>query len=66
MICIVCRKHATFDHTLFRGASPVHVTLCPECTTKTGADGHLAKIKATVDKTARHAVVEEFLKAVGK
>ena len=66
MICIVCRKHATFDHTLFRGASPVHVTLCGECATKTGADGHLEKIKSSADKTAKHAAVDEFLKAVGR
>ena len=66
MICMVCHKHASFEHTMFRGPSPVRVVLCPECTTKTGAEGHLEKIKGSTDKTAKHAAVEEFLKAVGK
>ena len=66
MICIVCKKHATFDHTVFRGPSPVKVTLCGECSDKTGAEGLLAKIKTAPDKPAKHAAVDEFLKAVGR
>ena len=69
MICAVCRKHATFEHVLFRGASPVKVGLCPECGTKVGAENHLATIKAahdSHDKPAHQAAVEAFLKAVGK
>lgn len=66
MICIVCKKHATFDHTFFRGPTPHKVTLCGECETKTGAHDHIAKIKGAPDKAAKHAAVEEFLKAVGR
>jgi len=63
---MVCHKHATFDHTVFRGPSPVKVTLCGECSTKTGAESHIAKIKGAADKTAKHAAVDEFLKSVGR
>jgi hypothetical protein len=66
MICMVCKKHASFEHTMFRGPSPVRVTLCDECKGKTGAEAHLAKIKGSADRPAKHAAVEEFLKAVGK
>jgi hypothetical protein len=66
MICIVCKKHATFDHTLFKGASPVKVALCPECVAKTGAETHLAAIKGAADRNARHAAVDAFLKVVGR
>jgi uncharacterized protein YlaI len=66
VICIVCKKHATFEHTIFKGTSPVKVCLCPECTEKSGAEAHIAKIKGTHDKAAKHAAVDEFLKAVGK
>ena len=66
MICIVCKKHATFDHTVFRGPSPVKITLCPDCTTTTGADTHLAAMKSAPDKVAKHAAVDALLKAVGR
>jgi len=66
MICILCHKHATFEHTVFKGASPVKVTLCPECTTKTGAEGHVAAMKTAADKPAKHAAAEALLKAVGR
>jgi len=66
MICIVCRKHATFEHTVFKGTSPVRVTLCQECSGKVGADAHLEKIKTAAKGDAKHAAVDEFLKAVGK
>ena len=66
MICNVCRKHATFEHSVFQGLSPVKVSLCPECSTSIGADEHLASIKNAPDKAAKHAAVDAFLKAVGK
>lgn len=66
MICIVCKKHATFEHTVFKGPSPVKVTLCPECTAKTGAEGHIAAMKAATDKAGKHAATEALLKAVGR
>jgi len=66
MICNVCKKHANFEHTVFRGISPVKVTLCGECSTRTGAEAFLAKIKDAPDKPSKHAAVDEFLKAVGR
>jgi len=66
MICIVCKKHASFDHTFFKGPTPVKVSLCPECVQKTGADDHLAAIKGAADRNAKHAAVDAFLKAVGR
>ena len=66
LICVVCKKHATFEHTVFRGPSPVKVSLCPDCTTSTGAENHLSTIKNASDKGAKHAAVEAFLKAVGR
>ena len=66
MICIVCKKHATFDHTVFKGPSPIKVTLCPDCTTTTGAEGHIAAMKSATDKVAKHAAVDALLKAVGR
>ena len=66
MICIVCHKHATFDHTVFKGTSPVRVSLCPDCTQKTGAETHLAAMKGAADRAAKHAAAEAFLKAVGR
>jgi len=66
MICIVCHKHATFEHTVFKGTSPVKVSLCPECTAKTGAEGHLAAMKSATDKAGKHAATDALLKAVGR
>jgi hypothetical protein len=66
VICGICKKHASFEHTVFKGMSPVKVTLCPECAQKAGAEAHIEKIKSTKDKAAKHAAVDEFLKAVGK
>jgi hypothetical protein len=66
MICIVCKKHASFEHTIFRGTSPVRVTLCPDCVQKTGAETHLAAMKGAADRDAKHAAADAFLKAVGK
>jgi len=66
MICIVCKKHASFEHTLFKGTSPVQVCLCPECVQKTGAETHLAAIKGAADRNAKHAAVDAFLKVVGR
>jgi protein-arginine kinase activator protein McsA len=66
MICMVCHKPATFMHTVFKGMSPVKVALCPECTTKTGAEQHVEAMKTAPDKNAKHAAAEALLKAVGK
>ena len=66
MICIVCKKHASFEHTIFKGTSPVRVTLCPECVQKTGAETHLSAIKSATHGDAKHAAVDAFLKAVGR
>jgi hypothetical protein len=66
MICMVCHKHANFEHTLFRGTSPVPVRLCDACKGQVDADGHLAKIKGAPDKVAKKAAVEAFLTAVKK
>ncbi len=66
MICNICKKHATFEHAVFRGMTPIRVTLCPECTTKTGASAIVERIKAAPDRAAKHAAAEELLKAVGK
>jgi len=66
MICIVCKKHATFEHTVFKGPSPIRVSLCPECTEKTGAEAHIAAMKAATDKVAKHAASDALLKAVGR
>jgi len=66
MICILCKKHATFEHTVFKGPMPHRVTLCGECSTTTGAQGHVDRIKSAADKTAKHAAVDEFLKSVGR
>ncbi len=64
MICMVCKKHASFDHTLFQGTNPVPVRLCPDCSSKVGAEDHLAKIKGAADKTAKRAAVDAFIAAV--
>ena len=66
MICTVCKKHATFEHTVFKGMNPVKVTLCSECSQKTGAEEHLAAIKGAAHGDAKHAAIDAFLKAVGK
>lgn len=66
MICILCKKHATFEHTVFQGVTPHHVTLCPECSSSTGAPDLVAAIKSAPDKPAKHAAVDQFLKAVGR
>jgi len=64
MICIRCKKHATFEHTVFQGTTAHRVTLCPDCASGTGAEDHLARIKGAADRNAKHAAVDEFLKAV--
>jgi protein-arginine kinase activator protein McsA len=66
MICSVCHKHATLEHTLWQGTVPHQVKLCADCNTKVGGDDHIARIKSAGDKTAKKAAVEAFLKAVGK
>jgi hypothetical protein len=65
-ICMVCHKPASFMHTVFKGMTPLKIALCPECTTKTQAEEHVAAMKATTDKAAKHAAMEALLKAVGK
>ncbi len=64
MICIRCKKHATFNKTVFQGTNPVKVTLCPDCTTSTGAETLMANIKGAPDRQAKHQAVDAFLKAV--
>lgn len=66
MICIKCKKHATFDHTVFQGTTPVRVTLCTGCEAETNAQVLFSSIKGAPDKAAKHAAVDNFLKAVGK
>ncbi len=66
MICIVCKKHASFAHTIFKGTIPVKVTLCPDCVQKTGAEEHLVSIKNAAHGDAKHVAIDAFLKAVGK
>jgi protein-arginine kinase activator protein McsA len=66
MICTLCKKHASFEHTVFRGTNAVKVGLCPECSQKVGADNHLEAIRTAAHGDAKHAAVEAFLKAVGK
>jgi uncharacterized protein YlaI len=66
MICIVCKKHATFEHTVFKGTSPVRVLLCPDCVAKTGAEAHVTAMKSAPDKAAKHAAQDALLKAVGR
>jgi sulfur relay (sulfurtransferase) complex TusBCD TusD component (DsrE family) len=66
MICNVCKKHATEEHTVFRGTSPVTLKLCAECSAARGVAGHLATIKGTHDKAAKAAAVEALLHSVGK
>lgn len=66
MICMVCHKHANFDHTLFQGTTPVPIRLCDPCSAQVGAQDHLAKIKGAPDKTAKHAAVDAFIAAVKK
>jgi hypothetical protein len=62
----MCGGHATFEHTVFRGTSPVKVRLCEPCSQKANATDHLAKIKAAPDHAAKSAAVESFLQIVGK
>jgi hypothetical protein len=66
MRCMMCNQHATFEHTVFQGTSPIKVKLCNACATKVDAPGQLAKIKAAPDHAAKNAAVTTFLKAVGK
>ncbi|MGQ0615094.1 MAG: hypothetical protein ACT4PV_15285 [Planctomycetaceae bacterium] len=66
MHCNMCKTHATFEHTFFRGTEPVKVHLCSECMRKVDAQGHVSKIKSATDKTAKRAAVDAFLKMVGK
>ena len=66
MRCVLCEQHATFTHTVFQGASPTTVKLCPACAEKVQADQHMANIKSAPDKDAKSTAVTQFLKAVGK
>ncbi len=66
MRCMMCHQHATFEHTVFQGTSPVKVRLCEPCAGKVDATGQLAKIKAAPDHASKNAAVAVFLKAVGK
>jgi hypothetical protein len=66
MICTVCKKHATEEHTVFRGTSPVTLKLCAECSAAKGVGTQLAAIKGTHDKAAKAAAVDALLLSVGK
>ena len=66
MRCVLCEQHATFTQTVFQGASPTTVNLCPECAQKVHAEELVASIKGAPDKDAKSTAVAQFLKAVGK
>jgi hypothetical protein len=66
MRCTMCGGHATFDHTVFQGTTPIKVRLCDGCAQKASATDHMAKIKAAPDRAAKAAAVELFLKVLGK
>lgn len=66
MRCNMCGGHATFEHTVFKGPAPIKVRLCEACSSKANANDYLAKIKATHDHAAKGALVDQFLKLVGK
>ena len=66
MICMMCRQHATFTQTVFQGASPVNIQLCPQCAAQVQAEHHRDVIKGAPSKEAKREAVAEFLKAVGK
>ena len=61
MLCMMCRGHATFSHTVFKGTSPTTVKLCPDCADKVRAEEHLRKIKEAVGHDAKTAAVDTFL-----
>ncbi len=63
-MCMRCRAHATFNHTVFQGTSPTTIKLCDECATSLGADGHIAAIKSASDHEAKNQAVTAFLAAV--
>lgn len=65
MLCMMCRGHATFSHTVFRGTSPTTVKLCHDCAEKIRAEEHLQKIKAAAGE-AKSAAVDEFLHELGR
>lgn len=66
MHCDLCRNHATWEHTVFRGAQPVKVHLCDSHKAQVRPEDQLAKIKSIQDKAAKQAAVDAFLAAVGK
>ena len=65
MRCVICKDHATFEHTVFKGTEPVKVRLCDACASKVEAEKHLSLIKDAPDHSAKNAAVEGFLKIVG-
>lgn len=66
MRCIMCGEHASHDHTVFEGTTPVKVRLCGPCGDKVDIAKHISTIKSAPDHAAKTSAVEELLRAVGK
>ena len=66
MLCMMCRGHATFSHTVFKGTAATTVKLCHECAEKVRADEYLSRIKGAADHDEKTAAVDEFLQAIGQ
>ena len=63
-MCMRCKAHATFNHTVFQGTSPTTIKLCDDCATSLGAEGHLEAIKGASDHEEKNRAVTAFLAAV--
>ena len=63
-LCMKCRSHATFNHTVFQGTAPTTIKLCDDCAAQIDAEGHLANIKSAADHDAKTQAVDDFLAAV--
>jgi len=66
MHCDLCRNHATWEQTVFRGTQPVKVHLCETHKAQVQPEDQLAKIKGLQDKAAKLAAMDAFLASLGK
>ena len=65
MRCMKCGQHASFNQTVFQGASPTTVKLCGTCAETADAERHVDAIRSAPDKETKTAAVSEFLRAIG-